>query len=684
MLIGSLENNGLDAYSDIKKRIDDSYLLNQPLWMVYQTEANIDNQLESGSTASYAWNTNGWGGSQQFYFNRTRPLLNMVSGYQRANRKSSVCVPLENGDQQTADQWTKILMGIYKNENTYATISEAFHQGACISGMNMLQVYLDFTDDPIFGDVKFENLAYNQIYVDPYFRKLDLTDCNFVWKRSFLTHRQAASMIPDKYDEIMAISGGMRKLGSDGRFQYMPESYGIGNVNRVSYDEYYYKDYREQKRLIDKETGDTLDVTYQDEDKVKFFLSQNARVYLEKAQIPTVRLAIMVNDKVMYDGVQPLAIDVYPFVPVVGYYNPALPQFYNRIQSIARSCRDVQLLFNRRIILSLDLIESVTNSGWIFKENAVLDIKHLFQPGQGRVIPLKDDAQMTDIQQIQPPQIPPSFFQMEESLGNLFPVVTGISEENMGFNTGEDKSGYRAALQQGAGLINLRPIFDKLDDAQNLLGNIVMKVVRANYGPAKISRILEGEEPAPLFYNKDFGRYHCTVENGFATETQKQMEFLQALDLFERGILKDAEYVLEKATMQGKNDLIERQKQQMQAAQQQQQQQAQIQMEEIQSRSRLSESMAYSQQASGNERNSRVEENRALAIEKIAESRKQEEEAFLNKIKVLKEIEDMDIGHLERLISIANALKADDRAQQESMAQADSIKPTRVAKKKSL
>ena len=118
---------------------------------------------------------------------------------------------------------------------------------------------------------------------------------------------------------------------------------------------------------------------------------------------------------------------------------------------------------------------------------------------------------------------------------------------------------------------------------------------------------------------------------------------------------------LEKSTMQGKTDLIERQKQQMQQAQQQQQQQMEIQMQEIQSRSKLSESMAYSQQASGNERNSRVEENRALAIEKIAEARKQDEEAFLNKIKIIKEIESLDIAHITELLSAINSLKEADQ-----------------------
>ena len=66
---------------------------------------------------------------------------------------------------------------------------------------------------------------------------------------------------------------------------------------------------------------------------------------------PTVRMAIMIQDKVFYDGPNPLSIDTYPFVPVLGYYNPMMPYFYSRIQGICSSLRDPQILFNRRVIL---------------------------------------------------------------------------------------------------------------------------------------------------------------------------------------------------------------------------------------------------------------------------------------------------------------------------------------------
>ena len=213
-------------YGAIKKKIDADYTANQAIWQIYWTEAAIDTRLESGDTSLMAeLNTalpNNNRGS--WYFNRVRPLCNMVSGHQRRNRKSTIVVPLENGDQKTADQFTKVLLNIYKREGVYETISEAFHQGACITGMNLLHVYMDYTKDPVSGDLKVDNCSYNSFFIDPYFRKPDLSDCSFVWRRSYLSHSAAAALMPDYYEEIMALPGNPTGTGRDGRFQYMPES----------------------------------------------------------------------------------------------------------------------------------------------------------------------------------------------------------------------------------------------------------------------------------------------------------------------------------------------------------------------------------------------------------------------------------------------------------------------------
>ncbi len=648
------------GYNAIKHKIDSDYAANQAIWQIFWTEGMLDTRLETGDTSLMAEVNSSLPNNNrgQWYFNRVRPLCNMVSGYQRRNRKSTIVTPLENADQRSADQLTKVLMLIYKKENVYESISEAFHQGACITGMNLLHVYLDFQSDPVNGDVRVENLPFNCFFIDPYFRKTDLSDCNFVWRRSYLTHSGAAALLPDHYEEIMNLPGNPTGTGRDARFQYMPESYGQTQQNRLAYDEYYYRAFRKQILLVDKETGEKIDVTNKDKDDIDLFLDQNPQVTKIEQNIPTVRLCILIQDRVFYDGQQPIAgLDEFPFVPVLGFYNAMMPYFYNRIQGICRSLRDPQLLYNRKIILAADLQESVLNSGWIFKENAVIDVKHLFQTGQGRVIPLKADAQMTDIQQIQPPQIPPSHFQEIEIFSKELNMVSGINEELMG-SAIDDKAGILSALRQGAGLTTLQPLFDRLDFAQNLLGRLILKVVKGNYSPGKIRNMLEGQEPTPYFYDKSFGEYHCMIQEGFDTQSQKQLQFAQLLQLQELlgpGVLP-AKSLIDAATLQNKEQLIQDIEAQQQAQQQQQQAMQQSQMKEQQARIELSHARAIADQGLGMERVSRINENQALAQERRAKAVADDNAAILSLAKAMHELEGLDIAHMHQLIAAMKLL----------------------------
>lgn len=640
-------------YTAIKTKIDSDYTANQSIWQVFWTEATLDTRLEAGDTTLMAELNSSLPNNNRgnWYFNHVRPMCSMVSGYQRKNRKSVIAVPLENGDQQTADQWSKILLHIFKRENVYETLSEAFHQGACITGMNLLHVYLDWREDPVNGNIKIDNCAYNTFFIDPYFRKTDLSDCNFVWRRTYMSHSQAASLLPEHYDAIMALPGNPTGTGRDGRFQFMPESYGQSQQNRVAYDEYYYRSFREQKLLVDKRTGETFDVSFQEQIDIDTFLEQNPDVEMIKQMVPTVRLAIMVQDNVFYDGPQPLGIDDYPFIPVIGYYNPMMPYFYSRIQGICRSLRDPQMLLNRRIILSADLLESQVNSGWIFKENSIIDVNHLMQTGQGRIIPLKQDAQMTDIQPIQPPQIPPSFFAQMEVYGKEMFLVSGINEELMG-SAVDDKAGILSMLRQGAGLVTLQPLFDRFDNSCILLGELMMKIIRANYTPGKIRNILEGEQPAPLFYNKAFGKYHCMVQLGFNTESQKQMEFAQLMQLAQMGLPIPPQALIEAATLQNKTRLIAMIEQQQQQQMQMQQAQMQTEMQAQQAQAQLYQARAMADQGLGMERMSRIQENQALATERRSQAVKDDFQALLNYVKAIKEIEGIDLAQLEKIFAL--------------------------------
>jgi hypothetical protein len=135
------------------------------------------------------------------------------------------------------------------------------------------------------------------------------------------------------------------------------------------------------------------------------------------------------------------------------------------------------------------------------------------------------------------------------------------------------------------------------------------------------------------------------------------MQFAQLMSLRELGVAIPDIALLESATIQDKPKIIAEVIKQKEQATQIQMQQIQAQMALVQAQTELAKARSYADMGLYNERTSRVEENRALAIQKLSEANKNNEQATLEKLKIVRELEDMDLAHLERLLTLAQGLK---------------------------
>jgi len=638
---------------DVKLMMENAYAnsitINQSFW----SEADIDSRFKAGDQT--LWNDI-YGNlpafrRRVFNFNRIRRICNMITGYQRRNRKSSIAVPIENSDELTADQFSKIMLWSMNRDNTLETISQAF-DGAVTTGMNLLSVWMDYREDPINGDICVDNVSYNGYLIDPFFKKHDLSDCNYVWTRKWLTKTQIKALLPDRKSEIDKLYA---RGNRDGKFQFMPEAYNYGMKELLTYDEYWYRDYRTQKLLVDVQTGETMEWTGKDDD-LDLFLSRFPEITVIDNEIQTTKLAIVVQGVVMYHGPNPMGIDPYPFVPVLGYYDPQIPYFPWRIQGVVRGLRDSQYLYNRRKVIELDILESQINSGWKYKADSLVNPKDVFLQGQGRGLALKQDAQMTDAEQIQPPSVPPSMIELSKILGEEIQQISGVNEELLG-SAEDDKAGILSMLRQGAGLTTLQTLFDQLDYSQKTLGRLFLQLIQTNFSPGKIKRII-GEEPSPQFYSKAFGKYDVSIEEGNNTSTQRQMMFQQLIALRELGLPIPNDILIEASTLQNKKELVEAID--LQESQQQELQQMQLQaaMAEQEAKTKDLHARAEANAGLGLERASRVQENRALAVERLAESEKDRDLGTLHKVKAMKELEGMDLDQIEKLLRLADYIES--------------------------
>lgn len=646
--------DGGEQHRSILQKMDNVYseaiTLNQSYW----SEADIDMRFKAGDQT--LWN-DVYGNlpafrRKQFYFNRIRRVCNMITGHQRKHRKSIIAIPVENSDERTASLYTKVLFWAMSRMNGQECISRAFDSGSITTGMSLINLWMDYTRDPVSGDICCDHVPYNGFLIDPYFKHPDLTDCNFIWRRQWLSKTMLKFLLPGRESDIDKMNA---RGNRDGKFQFQAEAYNYAMYELLSYDEYWYKCSREQTLLVDLRTGETMEWEKDDDERLDMFLQQYPQVKKRKTRVPTTKLAIVVDGQVMYDGPNPMGIDRYPFIPFLGYYEPEIPYFPWRVQGVVRNLRDSQFLYNRRKIIELDILESQVTSGFKYKVDSLVNPKDIYLQGEGKGIAIKKTGEMTDVEKIMPPDIPASMIQLSQLLGEEISQISGVNEELLG-SADDDKAGVLSMLRQGAGLTTLQILFDQLDDSVKLMGRVMLDLAQKNFTAAKVKRIT-GEEPTPQFYDQAFGKYDVEIEEGLNTSTQRQLRFAQLLQLRETGIPVSGVDLVEAATIQDKEKLMENIAKAEQQQQQLAQQQAQIQMMMIQKQAENYDAQALANSGLGIERISRVQENRALAVERRAEAIKDQQTAALNMAKTAKEIEDLDEVQLDRLLRLVDYLK---------------------------
>lgn len=647
---------------DLKQMMDWFYQSNYTTNSTYWLQGAIDKRFKVGDQQLYnqVYGQNSQN-VQKFFFNLIRRHINMVCGYQRRNRKSTITIPVQNNSDPLADDYNKVLKWCEERDGFQEYLSQAF-EGACDTGETLLHLYPDYTFDPVSGDLFTDCVQYNNYLIDQYARKQDLSDCNGIWRRRWTSKEMAKSLIPGYTKEIDKMKpGGMK----DGRFPMQAELQNVAISNLFTYDEFYYRTTRPGKIIVDPYTGEAVeweeDET-EEEGMMEQVLYQQPWLQVKEAQIPTVKLVISLSGKIVYHGKNLLGIDDYPFIPAQCYIEQDIQAYAWRKQGIIRNLRDAQFLYNMRKVIELQLLQSSLNAGWIYPVDVVPDPKAFRQSsgGDGFLIPLKAGRQVNEIQRIEPVAIPQSLMELSNSLAEDITKISGINEELLGSAT-DDKSGILSMLRQGAGLTTLQTIFDKLDYTQRLYGKIRLQAIRKNFSKGKIRNIL-GHDVDQRFKSSHSQKYAIAVEEGNYSTSQRQMELQQLLHFRELGIPIPNKSIIQSAFITNKRQVIEDMEQE--SAQQMQQAQSEAEKSERMDNAKIMAMFAKAKvdmareqdvMASASERMAKIQDLNADAEYKSSK-------ADLEMVKTMIELEDMDLRNLRNNLELAEYIKGVNKA----------------------
>lgn len=562
-----------------------------------------------------------------YNLNPYAPKMNALFGTQINNRKSIIVQPEDDAMQETADQWTEVLLKVQSKDKFDEKCSDVF-DGSNTSGFDLLHFNITMDSD-LTNRIYSEHIPFCSFYIDNAFKKKDLSDCKYINTWGYLTCDEIKYCLPDYADNLNDILCCNRENPTPN-----------DQIAKIKLDEFWYLDYRKAQMVqnLDTKRAFEWDGT---QEELDYFLRNSPNFRKVEHVIPTVNLALALNNTIFHNDWNPLRLDRYPFAASLCNFEKTLTTSY-RSYGYIYNLIGAGYMGARGQTLLLKNIEEMVYRKRIYKPSSMVNPKEAQDPSMEMGISLKEEASMGDFTLVPANDITAQLTNFITSMNNALQNTSGMNDAMMG--TSDDDSGIKLVLRQGAGLNIHAPIFNNFDIFMRNCGEIMYELVRLHYSYDKITTMLN-KEPTTEFYTKIFGNYQVQIVQGTNTTTQQAIQTKHLLDMTKAGIPVDPMDIFDTYPAQGKSKLRPKIAQRLEQQQQAQAQQAQIDMMKDQLAMELRQSEINSLNtnaeynvAKAEERKSKVPDNLTSAMGNIASAEKDRSQEILNIAKAVDDV----------------------------------------------
>lgn len=685
--------------AEIRGEFQENYRYSHDYWAPFVKDAQVYTLASSG----YTWSDDERKslikeGREPLEFNIMRRPQQFFSGYLRDNINEVIYAPVEGADQKTADQLTKLGYYTWDKGHGFPT----FLSGAdeCFkSGISLVGLQMDYSKDFINGDVAFYKRTYNSFYLDPTFTQISLKDCSFAIMRDLIDKQYTKQLLPfvdPKFIDDLAMS-----YRDDKFMQYHPEFTTFSRKRGLlAYDQYYKRITKSRTFLCDMKSAfyrDITDLPSEEKDKLRMGArrfdkmreeadmlgipeEEIPEIEIRTVERPYVELNVMLNGERVYCGPDKTGIEhTYPFVPLICYMEPSIWMPSQRIQGLSSTNWSLQRAFNKRHMKILDMMDSEISTGFKYIIGSVPDPQDLQQSGQSKIIGVTSENNnlgLDAVQQLQGGGANPALIQYQEVLNQLSLTLANVTESTLGIDdkTGLQISGRAAEQRIAQGLRGNRGIMDNIEEAQQLLGGLLLVAMQKNIPPGKVERIL-AEKPTEQFYESEFEQYDAVIKEGVRSKSQRDAYYYELVNLKREEIVNVPQASIVKAlAMSGLSDLQEDMEKQDQLVAQEAALAAQKQQMEME----VMEATKQEKLGLAEERKSRVVSNLALKDERESEAQQNIAQAALDRAKTITEIAGMRDDRILKVLEFVNQLEQQEAQGREAQktqvaAQADMI-----------
>ncbi|WP_024647742.1 portal protein [Pseudomonas syringae] len=517
-------------------------------------------------------------------FNQIKNKINAAVGYQIGNRMDIGFRPRAGAaDADTASTLSKLSMQIADNNSFHSKETQVFADGM-IQQRGYFDIRMSY-EDTILGEVRIDILDPLDVIPDPDANSYDPDDWADVIVTRFMTQIEiealygtdAKKSIEDEESDsgLIGIDGtdhDRNGFGDDEGFgeDFLGEDKDkSGKRHRVVDRQFWQMDMAE---VIITPTGDIRLV----EDVKPAALAEMIQGggIQSKRRIKRVRWLVSTKETVLHDDWSP-----FNHFTVVPYF-PTFRRGHTR--GMVDDAIGPQQLLNKSMSQMLHIVNTTANSGWITVAGTLTNMRddELANRGSetGLHLMVKKDTKLEDRpQKIQPNQVPSGIDRLIERAAALLEQSTGINEAMSG-NQGNEVSGIAIQTRQFAAQQQLAVPLDNLARTRQMLATRMLEMIQMFYDQPRIIRITEtdprGKETtteiplnwpqsdARILNDLTIGEYDVIVSEAPAQITFENSQFLQAIELNEKGANIPWPFIIGYSNLANKQEIIDAMEQQ--------------------------------------------------------------------------------------------------------------------------
>ena len=540
-------------------------------------------------------------GRPSITINRIKPLINVLSGYQRLNRYDIEFLP-RTGDDVDICQVRKGITKYVLDRCDYDSQESAAFLDAAIGGLGWLDVSYEFDEAVQDGEARVKREDPFSIYVDPESHKPDFSDAKYICRGKWVDKDELISVYPEHKEEIEAQYAVYDSDERESERQIDDPMWYKADIKKVRLVECWYK----RKKTVQVFYLQDGSMVTQDDATVDMFL-QGLIVGQAKIHVTEVRVCSFFDTVLLEDIESPYEHGEFPLVPITCYAFGMgdLPAGF------VRDLKDPQREINRRRIQVLHILNTSGNGGGWIEEDAMTPEQKAEFERRGSVPGHFSEVRSMALQQgkilergMQNP--PAAVIQAESQATSDLTAISGINEALMGVDIPSGSSGRAIELKQKQAITHIAPMFDHLREAKKKVAYLLWGrrghagVIPQFYTEDKVYRV-EGtngqefihvnqqvvtQDPLGNIIHRTLndlsqGEFDIVVSDTQASTTQRQAQMWSLVDAVSKlGVPGDLVFdiILDLSDLPNKEEIKQRWQERQQAQAQQAQQQMQLEM----------------------------------------------------------------------------------------------------------